>query len=100
MTRQPLGAFLTVAFARPLWKVYSVSVSVMTGRTGLSCISKWGPRSTTPRQCSTFTRITSSMGAVKVTVSAGWFITPPRPSAGTVGQMIRRALSVMVASKL
>ena len=40
------------------------------------------------------------MGAVKVTVSAGWFITPPRPWAATVGQMMRRALSVMVASKL
>ena len=86
-----------MAFALPLWKVNSVSVSVMTGFTGFSHSSKWGPRSTTPRQCSTLTRMTSAIGAVKVTVSAGWFIVPPRPSAGTVGQTMRRASSVMVA---
>ena len=89
---------LITAFARPDWKTYSASVSVITGFTGHSFSSKYGPFFAVPRQCSSFTRITSGIGEVKVTVSAAWFITPPRWREGTDGAMILKASAVIVAS--
>ena len=86
-----------MAAALPLRNMYSASVSVISGVTGASVSSKWGPLSATPRQCSTVTRMTSSIGAVKVTVSAAWFSIAPRPWTGTDAHSSRRAFGVALA---